>query len=312
MNLSSTTRKFKMKTLAWMQRAFQQNCDEITRDSSTSKPYSCFSALRKLEVQPKVCPESSISLHGVKQLKEEETVETNPELFYGFLAIGTLGSISTIYEETLTPKDATVDDIANAKENSAAQNKTKKLLIEKEEPEVTEQNKINVEYSLKANSELPKIKEEAKEQKTMSSIDFMNDAKCPVSSYKKSRKLNGIKAGNRAQVLPFMKKMLKKTLLASCCSPSSGGVDATFLNSTEKISSKIFKKSRKIHPEASDLQVHKSHVKKVCEEDYDREVTFEEEDEKTFSNSMFANRPVNSQPKAHWINSDPDYFVLEF
>lgn len=177
----------------------------------------------------------------MKELNEDEIVEMSPEFFHGFLAIGTLGSVSIITKEAITPKDATPPEIVTGKEIIAAENELQclnklKKLIEKEVHDDTEEYKDTIEY-LNEYSETPATKEDAKEQKTMPDNHFKKDAKWPTS-YKGSRKSNnGIKGGTR--VLPFIKKMLKKLDFTSCCSPSFAGVDAINCDSTEKITSKV-------------------------------------------------------------------------
>ncbi|PWA50897.1 hypothetical protein CTI12_AA433590 [Artemisia annua] len=238
----------------------------------------------------------------------------SPELFHGFLAIGTFGSVS-ITEEVIIPKDVIPFEIPTEEETGAVdiefqcRNKKSENLSERD----GEEAKNMEEYSLKENPEMPKTKEGAKEQKAKAE----NLLKINAKFCKKSDKLEkGAKSGIHA--LHLMKKMLKKLDFTSC-SPTSAGVNALISNSNEGKPTKVFRKYRKIHPEAAEVRVTKSHkyeVKKMCnDQGYNKEVTLEDEENMPPTAGMFGNRAINNQPdgkKEHWIKTDADYFVLEF
>ncbi|KAJ9564217.1 hypothetical protein OSB04_000183 [Centaurea solstitialis] len=124
-----------------------------------------------------------------------------------------------------------------------------------------------------------------------------------------------------------MKKMLKKLDFTSRCSQTSASGNAISCDSTEKKPTKptkVFWKSRKIHPEAPGLHVNKSNYefKNMC---CDKEAKFEDKDDKyphmgilkkeIVGSVKFADGPHKSQPagkRAHWIKTDAEYLVLEF
>ncbi|KAI3503588.1 hypothetical protein L1887_32034 [Cichorium endivia] len=288
--------------------------------SNGRKSCSCFSALRGLDEQqyyaegrnssahfrqPRVCSESSDALqaNSVEEVTEEEAVDMSPEFFQGFLAIGTLGSIS-ITEEAMTPKVAmAVEAAATENEVVLSLNKLEKLNEKKEhdvsnesmgkvvtinEKEIrgmnTKVNESMVMSPLKEYSEMPATKEEARKQKTM-----------PINLLKKSE----------THAMHFMKKMLKKLDFTSRCIPTS----ANICDSVEKKPTKLFRKSRKIHPEAADPNnVCKSYNYKVKNTGFDEGNTHPRE-------GMLKKETVSCYPtgeKAHWIKTDEDYFVLEF
>ena len=62
----------------------------------------------------------------------------------------------------------------------------------------------------------------------------------------------------------------------------------------------VFRKSRKMQPEAAEVRVTKSHkyeVKKMCkDEGYNKEVTLEDEENMYPTAGMFGNRAINNQP----------------
>ncbi|XP_024974966.1 protein LAZY 1-like [Cynara cardunculus var. scolymus] len=330
------------------------------------KSYSCFSAKWELDDQQyfpeaknnsacfRLSSESSIAPEAprVEEVNDEETVDMSHDFFHGFLAIGTLGSAS-ITKEPVTPKVAMPFESSTEEETRAAEdelqspnNKLEKpidkevynvsnesskgrvvSLDEKETKHMgTKENKSTVVHPLKEYSEMPATKEKTKEQKTMPE----NFPKKNATSYKKSGKLDkGEKRETPAK--NFMKKMLKKLDFTSRCSPTSASANAIFCNSTEKPTkpTKVFWKSRKIHPEAPGLHVNKSHnyeFKNLCyDEGYDKEAKFENEADKyphmgmlkkeTVGSIEFANEPHKSQPagkNAYWIKTDAEYLVLEF
>ncbi|XP_076939617.1 uncharacterized protein LOC143608475 [Bidens hawaiensis] len=303
-----------MRTLRWMQKRFRKNIEQSTNVSTgtplslSGKSYSCFSALWELDEQqhyPEAKTNSAqfrqpnaLEARGVEIVNEEEIVEMKPESFHGLLAIGTLGSVII----PITPKPAAVEE-----ETSGAQilNKLENL-TEKELEKDTKENK----YMVKECYETPAIKEEKEQKTTPDSTSKKNGI-----SYKRSDKLDkGVKRETRAFLA--MKKMLKKLDFTSRCSTTSAfRSNATICDSTEKTPTKVFRKSRKIHPQGADSHVNKSHkyeVKQMC---YDKEVASDDEDKETISSNMFAHGPFNMQPagrKAQWIKTDADYFVLEF
>ncbi|GJW94746.1 LAZY 1-like protein [Tanacetum coccineum] len=310
-----------MTTLGWIQRRFRQN-NERSRNVSTSTSSLPTPGLWELNEQQhypekkdnyehfrqsKACPESSIAheAHGVK----EETVEMSPEFFQGFLAIGTFGSVS-ITEEVIIQK--AVMPIKNPTEEKSSSIDVELECLNKKTENLSEmdreETKNKVEYSLKENSDMPKTNKEAKEQKAKPE----NLSKINATFYKKSGKLDrGAKRGTHA--LHLMKKMLKKLDFSSPCSPTSAGGNALISNLTERKATKVFWKSRKIHPEAAEICVTKSHkyeVKKMCkDEGYDKEVTLEDEEKMYPTTGMFGNRAINNQPggkKEHWIKTDAD------
>nr|GEU94280.1 protein LAZY 1-like [Tanacetum cinerariifolium] len=243
--------------------------------------------------QSKACPESSIA-HGVK----EETVEMSPEFFQGFLAIGTFGSVS-ITEEVIIQK--AVMPIKNPTEEETSSTDVELECLNKKTENLSEmdskETKNKVECSLKKNSEMPKTNKEAKEQKAKPENLF----KINATFYKKSGKLDrGAKRGTRA--LHLMKKMLKKLDFPSPCSATSAGGNAVISNSTERKPTKVFWKSRKIHPEAAEIYVTKSHkyeVKKMCkDEGYDKEATLEDEEKMYPTTGMFGNKPARWKKRA--------------
>ncbi|KAI3666044.1 hypothetical protein L6452_44682 [Arctium lappa] len=328
------------------------------------KSYSCFSALWELDEQqyfpeaknnsahfrqPRRSSESSIALEAprVEEVNEEETVDM--KFFHGFLAIGTLGPAS-ITKEPMTPEVAMLFESTTEEEIRAAENElqspnkklekpndkevygvsnesSKGIVVTLDEKEIkgmgTKENKSMVVHPLKESSEMPATKEKTKEQKTMPD----NLPRKNATSYKRSGKLyKGEKRETHA--LHFMKKMLKKLDFTSRCSPTSASGNAIFCDSTEKKPTKVFWKSRKIHPEAPGLHVDKPHnyeFKNLCyDEGYDKEAKLEDEDNKyphigtlkkeIVGSITFANGPHKSQPagkKAHWITTDAEFSSRE-
>ncbi|KAI7737251.1 hypothetical protein M8C21_022984 [Ambrosia artemisiifolia] len=309
-----------MNTLGWMQKRFWNNNGQSTNDS-TGKSYSCFSALWKLDEQQhyheannnsaQLKQPVAVEAHGVEIVNEEEIVGMNPKFLHGFLAIGTLGSVM-ITKDLITPEPAIYEE-----ESSAGEQILNKLenITEKELKKDTKENKNTVVYPLKEYYEMPAkaaIKEEEKEQKAMLERTFK---KITTTNKRSGKADRGVK--KETKVSQFMKKMLKKLDFASSCSTPAFRSN-TICDSTKKTPTKVFWKSRKIHPEAANIHVNNSHtyeVKKMCND----KVTSDDEDDmyhqdpvfkkETISSKMVAHRPFPIQPtgsKAHWIKTDAD------
>ncbi|KAJ0429185.1 putative protein LAZY1 [Helianthus annuus] len=279
-----------------MQKRFWKNNEQST-NVSTGKSHYCFSALWEVDEQQHY-PEANnnsakfrqpvaVESHGVEIVKEE-IVEMRPEFLHGLLAIGTLGSVM-ITNDPITP-EPTID----AEETSAGEQILKKLenLTETELEKDTKENKNVVVYPPKVYYEMPAIKEDEKDPKAE----------------------KGVKTGTR--VFHIIKKMLKKIDFESGCSTTSAfRRTAIIRDSTKKTLKKVFRKSRKIHPETADIHVNKSRkydVKKMCyDESYDKEVTSDDDDDMFNQDGMFKKETIcsNVQPagrKAHWIKTDAD------
>ncbi|KAI3811885.1 hypothetical protein L1987_16581 [Smallanthus sonchifolius] len=210
------------------------------------------------------------------EIVNEQIVEMKPEFF---LAIGTLGSVII----TVPPKDE--------EETDATENELQFLNNKLTENELEKENKNTVVYPQNQYSEMPPIKEDEKEHKTTN-----------ATSYKRSGKLD--------KGFHFMKKMLKKLDFTSTSAIHRNTIVR------EKIPTKVFRKSRKIQPEAADKS-HKYEVKEMrYGESYDKEVTSDDKDNTYHRVGMFKketinnNMPFNNQPagrKAHWIKTDADF-----
>nr|XP_043606136.1 protein LAZY 1-like [Erigeron canadensis] len=314
-----------MRALSWIHRRFGHN-NEPSRNVSTGKSTSCFSILWELDEQqhytqtnnsahlrhPRAFSESPTALQafGLEKVNAEETAELTPEFFHGFLAIGTLGYAS-ITEKAITPKDAMPFEIVTEKETSAAANELQGLnknfdkLTEKEVHDARNisSNGLNMEKSnyttVKDYSETAATKEELKKHRTKPDNLF----KKKVTSCKK---------------LDFMNKMLKMLDFSSQCIPTSS-TKATICDSIEKKSTKVFRKSKKIHPEATEMDDTKSNryeVKKMfIDERYDHDMPSDNEDNTSPQAQILKKDTLSSQiagKKARWIKTDADYFVLEF
>ncbi|CAI9277220.1 unnamed protein product [Lactuca saligna] len=321
-----------MNALGWMHRKFRKNNDEEKRNVSTRKSSSsCFSALLGLHEQqyypgekkfsahfrqPRLYSESSVAFeaHSVKEVDEEETVDMSMQFIHTFLAIGTLGSIS-VTEDSMTPKVALQIESEAAKNELQSLNKLEKLnekevnsvtnesrnekVVTLDEKEIngmdTKDNKSMVICPVKEFSEMPPTKEGARKQKPK-----------PTNLFKKSE----------AHAMHFMKKMLKKLDIKSQRSPTS----ANIYDPTEKKPTRVFRKSRKIHPEAANRYVSKSYNSEMMkrtsyDEDNDKQLKVKDEGTKRPHDGMLKKETVTCYPtgeKAHWIKTDAEYFVLEF
>ncbi|KAM0058512.1 putative protein LAZY1 [Helianthus debilis subsp. tardiflorus] len=291
-----------------MQKRFRKN-NEQSRNVSTGKSCSCFSALWELNEQQYYSEANNNSAQfrkpvaleacGVEITNNEEIIETEPDIFHGLLAIGTLGSV-IITKDPITPKPATDEEDTHAGEQFL-----------KELEEDTKENKNMVVYPLKEYIEIPAVKEDEKEQKAVPEHTFKKNG----ASYKRAGILGkGVKRETRA--FHFMKNMLKKLDFASRCSTVSAFRSNDIIcDSTEKTPTKVFRKSRKIHPETAEIHINMSHkyeVKKMCyDESYDKEAASDDEDDMYYQDAMFKKETISSniQPtgrKAHWIKTDAD------
>ncbi|XP_023729991.1 protein LAZY 1-like [Lactuca sativa] len=320
-----------MNALGWMHRKFKKNNDEEKRNVSTRKSSSCFSTLLGLHEQqyypeekkfsahfrqPRVYSESSLALeaHSVKELDEEETGDMNMQFIHAFLAIGTLGSIS-VTEESMTPK------VAMQIETEASENEVKSLnKLEK----LNEKEVINSVINESRNEKGVTLDEkeingmDTKDNKSMAICPFKEFSETPPTKEgerKQKPKPTNLFKKSEAHAMHFMKKMLKKLDITSQRSPTS----ANICDPTEKKPTRVFRKSRKIHPEAANRYVSKSHNSEMkrtsYDEDNDKQLKVKDEGTKHPRDGMLKKETVSCYPngeKAHWIKTDAEYFVLEF
>ncbi|KAL4568180.1 hypothetical protein LXL04_023787 [Taraxacum kok-saghyz] len=270
-----------MNALRRIHRKFRQSNDEQTRNVSMGKSScSCFSSLWGIHEQKTYNEE----------VNEKETVDMSPEFFQTFLSIGTLGSISSIPEESIIAMqtDALAPENEPQSLHKLQKNNEKGNVFTLNDKEIkgvdTKVKKSTTMCPPKEFSEMPGTKEQKRKQKHMPTANILEKSE--------------------AHALHFMKKMIKKFDFTSRCSPRV----AYICDSIEKKPTKVFRKSRKIHPETANIHVTNSHISEIMQ------TTYNEVNNK-HKQAIIKKKMVTLYPtgeNAHWITTDVDYFVLEF
>ncbi|KAK9272430.1 hypothetical protein L1049_002803 [Liquidambar formosana] len=296
-----------MKVLSWMHHKLRQSSIEPFKDFTIGNCCTCLSVQPSLDDQlfypnpsydsrplkqlQKECPESFPKLDVKREEDiEEESSNVKPELFHGFLAIGTLG-FETIISEPETPMFTMSSQKITQKETEVTENELKLINDELEKFLEAEAKEEGYNESSGRNSIVSTITLSSKHMEESDAEEHGKMADCPLQGYlfgssielpdsmvvlkkekaslgelfertKTADKYSTVKneggnmqaKGKYISAVHLMKKMLKKlhaSSKSSAATPAASG-DAPDSVSTKSKLHKIQRIfHRKIHPESS-------------------------------------------------------------
>ncbi|KAJ9189725.1 hypothetical protein P3X46_000982 [Hevea brasiliensis] len=324
-----------MRLLGWMHNKIRQSSIEPFKDFTIGNYCACLSAKSPLDdkishIRPRfdsrhqACENtlSEVEARKAEGNYEDETAMVMPELFHGFLAIGTLGS-KQVNSEPATPTfPMSLESIANEKievttnDLRVIKDEIEKFLDTEAEAEVDGYNE-----SLGRSSYVSTITISGMQMEEANVDDYGNTALCPLQGYlfgssirlpettvdlkkekvslgemfrrtkltdETSAESEGKGEMHAKQAHKSAKNLIKKILRkfhASRSPASSSTNDATNSVSTKKKLNKVLRMlHRKVHPENSlaEKEFTKFHEEKIKTLDHNADLVHQNEDNRKF------------------------------